>query len=124
MAGAGRQLEAAGQAQQEAVGKLAAVVRRRGGAVPGRVAAARMAAAPAALDARREDASRLRGEGAGDLALFAWQAVARRPLGELRRAVDDPGGALLRGDYTDLAALELRALGLRTVPRRARRSQA
>ena len=73
---------------------------------------------------RERGRQQAQGEGAGDLALFAWQAVARRPLGELRRAVDDPGGALLRGDYTDLAALELRALGLRTVPRRARRSQA
>ena len=60
------------------------------------------------------DAHRLRGDSPGDLALFAWRAVARRPLGELRRAVDDPGGALLRGDYTALAALELHALGLRT----------
>ena len=49
---------------------------------------------------------------ADDLHLFALRAVTNRPLHELRRATPDPAGALARGDYAALAALELRDLGL------------
>jgi hypothetical protein len=51
--------------------------------------------------------------GTTDLGLFALRAVAHRPLRELRRVSLDPIGDLQRGDYAALAALELRALGLR-----------
>jgi hypothetical protein len=60
-------------------------------------------------------AARLRAE-TSDLELFALRAVANRPLRELRRVSDDPAADLAAGDYEDLAALELRALGLRTGP--------
>ncbi len=59
-------------------------------------------------------ASRLRRDlSGGDLGLFALRAIANRPLRELRRASPDPVADLQRGDYGALAALELRALGLR-----------
>jgi hypothetical protein len=48
-----------------------------------------------------------------DLHLFALRAVANRPLRQLRRVTRDPAGALAAGDYEALAALELKALGLR-----------
>lgn len=48
--------------------------------------------------------------------LLAHRAVAARPLRDLRRAVPDPGGALARGDWAPLAAMELGALGLRPSP--------
>jgi hypothetical protein len=44
--------------------------------------------------------------------------VANRSLRELHRVTPDPAGALRSGDYAGLAALELRALGLRPEPRR------
>lgn len=45
--------------------------------------------------------------------LLAHRALAGRPLADLRRAVPDPGGALARGEWAPLAAMELQALGLR-----------
>ena len=75
--------------------------------LPRRVAWAREAGA----------ASRLRLGGA-DLELFAFRAVANRPLRELRRVTADPAGALRAGDYQALADLELRSLGLRAGSRR------
>lgn len=56
-----------------------------------------------------------------DLDLFALRALAHQPLHVLARVSDDPAGAWRRGDrqVTDqLAALELRAAGLRPPPRR------
>ncbi|MQA99638.1 MAG: hypothetical protein GEU78_05005 [Actinobacteria bacterium] len=52
---------------------------------------------------------------AEDLHLFALRAIARRTLNELRSAAPDPAGAYASGNYEPLAALELDALGLRTV---------
>jgi hypothetical protein len=117
LAGAGRELEAAGQAQQRAVDRVALIVAVTAAGVPALLLL--YGWLPRRVRWMRDagDAAALRGQAPDDLALFAWRAVARRPLGELRRAVADPGGALLRGDYTALAALELRALGLRTNPR-------
>jgi hypothetical protein len=61
-------------------------------------------------------ASRLRRNAASTyLGLLAMRAVANRPLRELRRASADPVADLQRGDYQALAALELRALGLRAL---------
>jgi len=64
-------------------------------------------------------ASRFRA-GVSDLELFALRAVVNRPLRELRRVSADPAADLAAGDYEALAALELRALGLRTDPPRGR----
>jgi hypothetical protein len=119
LGGVGRALADAGVTQQQVVHDLALWLGVLVAAVPvaallvmwlpGRVAWAREAGA----------ASRLRMGGA-DLELFALRAVANRSLRELYRVTPDPAGALRARDYADLAALELRALGLRTEPRRRR----
>jgi hypothetical protein len=119
LGGVGRTLADAGVTQQQVVHDLALWLGVLVAAVPvaallvmwlpGRVAWAREAGA----------ASRLRMGGA-DLELFALRAVANRSLRELYRVTPDPAGALRSGDYAGLAALELRALGLRTEPRRRR----
>ena len=70
--------------------------------VPGRVHWAREATA----------ADGLLSDGA-DLKVFALRALANRPLHELRKAAPDPAGAFDSGNYRALAAVELRALGLR-----------
>jgi hypothetical protein len=117
LGGVGQTLADAGVTQQQVVHDLALWLGVLVAAVPvaallvmwlpGRVAWAREAGA----------ASRLRMGGA-DLELFALRAVANRSLRELYRVTPDPAGALRSGDYAGLAALELRALGLRTEPRR------
>ena len=117
LGGVGQALADAGTTQQQVVHDLALWLGVLVAAVPvaallvmwlpGRVAWAREAGA----------ASRLRAGGA-DLELFALRAVANRSLRELHRVTPDPAGALRAGDYAGLAALELRALGLRTEPRR------
>jgi hypothetical protein len=117
LGGVGRALADAGVTQQQVVHDLALWLGVLVAAVPvaallvmwlpGRVAWAREAGA----------ASRLR-KGGADLELFAVRAVANRSLRELYRVTPDPAGALRSGDYAGLAALELRALGLRTEPRR------
>jgi len=119
LGGVGRTLADAGVTQQQVVHDLALWLGLLVAAVPvaallvmwlpGRVAWAREAGA----------ASRLR-KGGADLELFALRAVANRSLRELYRVTPDPAGALRSGDYAGLAALELRALGLRTEPRRRR----
>lgn len=53
---------------------------------------------------------------AGDLATLALRAVATRPLRELRRVSSAPATDLAAGRVSDLAALQLRALGLRPPP--------
>jgi hypothetical protein len=120
LGGVGSVLAEAGSTQQQVVHDLALWLGVLVAAVPivallvtwlpGRVAWAREAGA----------ASRLRLDGA-DLELFALRAVANRSLRELYRVSPDPAGALRSGNYADLAALELRTLGLRTEPRRAAR---
>jgi hypothetical protein len=117
LGGVGRVLAEAGTTQQQVVHDLALWLGVLVAAVPivallvmwlpGRVAWAREAGA----------ASRLRLDGA-DLELFALRAVANRSLRELDRVTPDPAGDLRSGDYADLAALELRRLGLRAEPRR------
>ena len=59
-------------------------------------------------------AYRIRDEASG-LHLFAFRAIATRPINELRRATADPAGAYASGHYAELANLELRQLGLRPV---------
>ncbi len=114
LGGVGRVLAEAGMTQQQVVHELALWLGVLVAAVPvvallvvwlpGRVAWAREAGA----------ASRLRMGGA-DLELFALRAVANRSLRELYRVTPDPAGALRAGNYADLAALELRTLGLRPI---------
>ena len=62
--------------------------------------------------AREAGAAAALRDGGVDLRLFAFRAVANRPLRELRRVVPDPSAALAEGDYDALAGLELRRLGL------------
>lgn len=71
--------------------------------LPARVAWVREAT-EAGLVLRSPDAARLLGT----------RAAATRPLRQLRRAVGDPATALAEGRFTELAAVELRALGLST----------
>src|SRR4051812_37649451 len=114
VAGAGQELESAGQAQQEVVRRLALILGLVTGGLPILVVALFYLPGRGRWARDASDAAALRSAGPRSLALFAHRAVANRPLRELRRASDDPGGDLERGDYDALAALELRALGLRT----------
>lgn len=107
----GRTLQQAGADQQEIVltlalwlGVLLAVI-PIGYALlkwlPGRIAWMREATAASKI--------RMHERGAYVLAL---RAAVNRPLHQLRRAEEDPGGALLEGRFERLAALELAELGL------------
>jgi len=65
---------------------------------------------------RRATAARRFVDANEDLDLFALRAMARQPLHVLAGITDDPAGAWRRGDQAvirELAALELRAEGLR-----------
>jgi hypothetical protein len=117
LAGVGQTLADAGATQQQVVHQLALWLGILVAAVP--VAALLVAWLPRRVGWVREAgaASRLRLAGA-DLELFAFRAVANRPLRELRRVTPDPAGALRSGDYEALADLELRSLGLRAGARR------
>jgi hypothetical protein len=112
LAGVGQTLADAGATQQQVVHQLALWLGVLVAAVP--VAALLVAWLPRRVGWMREAgaASRLRLAGA-DLELFAFRAVANRPLRELRRVTPDPAEALRSGDYEALADLELRSLGLR-----------
>lgn len=112
VADGGRALRTAGASQQEAVLDMALAL---GIAVaappilllvvlygPRRVAGAR----------RSEAVARLRDAGAG-AELLALRALASRPVAELLAVSPDPMAAYRRGDHAGLAALELRANGLR-----------
>jgi hypothetical protein len=118
LAGVGRTLAEAGATQQELVQQLALLLGAGLAAVP--IAVVLLTWLPRRVAWAREAgaASRLRLDGA-DLELFAIRAVANRPLRQLRRVTPDPAGALRAGDHAALAELELRALGLRTRPRRS-----
>ncbi|QGQ18983.1 hypothetical protein GC089_06695 [Cellulomonas sp. JZ18] len=66
--------------------------------------------------ARRAGAAARLVDSAADLDLFALRALATQPVTRLARVGDDPAGAWRRGDPAvvhALAALELRALGVR-----------
>jgi hypothetical protein len=117
LAGVGRTLADAGATQQEVVHQLALWLGIVIAAVP--VLTLLLVWLPRRVGWAREAgaASRLRLGGA-DLELFAIRAVANRPLRELHRVTPDPAGALRAGDYTALAELELRTLGLRPEVRR------
>jgi hypothetical protein len=111
---AGQALARAGATQQQVVHELALWLGILVALLP--VMAVLMAWLPGRVRWIREAtaASRLRRDlGANDLGLFALRAIAHRPLRELRRVSTDPLADVQRGDYEALAALELRALGLR-----------
>lgn len=118
LADAGRAIASAAAAQQEAVGDLALALALTVGGLPvllllalwlpRRVRGAREAGA----------AARLRG-GSADLRLFALRALVHRPLRDLHRAAPDPWAAYQAGEWEALAAVELRALGLRPPTGRA-----
>jgi hypothetical protein len=118
LAGVGQTLADAGATQQQVVPQLALWLGVLVAAVP--VAALLVAWLPRRVGWMREAgaASRLRLAGA-DLELFAFRAVANRPLRELRRVTPDPAGALRSGDYEALADLALRSRGLRVGARRS-----
>jgi hypothetical protein len=118
LAGVGQTLADAGATQQQVVHQLALWLGILVAAVP--IAALLVTWLPRRVAWAREAgaASRLRLAGA-DLELFAFRAVANRPLRELRRVTPDPAGALRSGDYEALADLELRSLGLRAGSRRS-----
>ena len=118
LAGVGQTLADAGATQQAAVHQLALWLGVVVAAVP--IVALLLAWLPRRVAWAREAgaASRLRLDGA-DLELFAIRAVANRSLRELHRVTPDPAGALRAGEFSALADLELRALGLRAEPRQA-----
>lgn len=115
LAEGGRTLTSAGVAQADAVGDLAVVLAVL---VAGLPALALVAVwLPLRLRGAREAtaAARLRARGA-DLRLFALRALVHRPLRQLRRVSDDPWRSYAAGEWDDLAALELHALGLHPPP--------
>ena len=112
-AGAGDALARAGAAQQDAVGTLAVVLALLLAGIPIAWAVQRWLPARLRWAQQATAASRLR----GDVELFALRAATMRPLSELARLGPDPVGRWRRGEpgaAEALAALELRAHGLRT----------
>ncbi len=117
---AGQTLAGAGHSQQEVVHELALWLGVLFAAVP--IMLVLLLWLPPRLRwAREAAAAALLRDGGADLHLFAFRAVANRPLRQLVRVARDPVGALAVGDYERLAALELHALGLRVAPRPRRR---
>jgi hypothetical protein len=111
LADAGRQLTTAGEQTSETVHTLAALVPALlAGLVIGyvlfRLLPTRVRWVLEVAEVRRlldsDDATRL----------LAMRAVAVRPLRLLRRELDDPAAALAAGRWSELAGVELRALGL------------
>ncbi|MDQ4144336.1 MAG: hypothetical protein M3198_11450 [Actinomycetota bacterium] len=111
IAGAGRSLQQAGAAQQEAVQTLAFWLGLLLALIP--ITYVLMRYLPERLKWIREAgaADKLRID-AEDYKIFAIRALANQPLYELRRAAPDPAGAYAAGDYEPLAQLELAQMGL------------
>ena len=110
-----RTLQEAGQAQQDVVHTLALWLGVLLAALPVLWLLHRYGGSRLRWVRDANDAARLR-DSTADLRLFAYRAVARRPLRDLRRVTDDPIGDLERGDVEALARLELEGLGLRATP--------
>lgn len=115
IADAGRGVAAAGEAQQAAVAEVALWLAVIVAVLPVLYLLSRYVPARFRYIRDASTARRLRDRSV-DLSIFAYRAVANRPLRDLVAATNDPGAALARGDYAPLARLELRALGLRTDP--------
>lgn len=107
----GRALESAGQTHQDVVATLAVWLGVLLALIPILYVAIRFVPSRVAWIREASAAARLRID-QQDLQLFALRAIARRPLYELQAACRDPAAALATGDYTALADLELRTLGL------------
>ena len=108
---AGRTLEGAGAAQQDAVHTLALWLGILLAVIP--IGYVLLKYLPERLRWIREAnaADKLRID-ADDYKIFAMRALANQPLHELRRASPDPAAAYAAGDYEVLAQLELRQMGL------------
>jgi hypothetical protein len=118
--GAADQLAEAGRAEVRAVERLSDGLGLVVALVPISVVAAFHLPARVRFVRRASAGARLV-DAVEDLDLFALRALAHQPLHVLARVSDDPAGAWRRGDrsVTDaLAALELRANGLRLPPGR------
>jgi hypothetical protein len=113
VSGAGRTLERAGRAQQQAVHKLALALGLTVAGFPILLLLAVYLPRRASWVREATAAARLRRADGANLHLFALRAAANRSYHQLRRASADPAGDLERGRYAALAALELRTLGLR-----------
>lgn len=111
ISGAGRTLQGAGAAQQEAVHTLALWLGILLAVIP--IGYVLLKYLPERLKWIREAgaADKLRID-AEDYKIFAIRALANQPLYELRRAAPDPAAAYAAGDYERLAQLELGQLGL------------
>jgi hypothetical protein len=112
---AGRSLERAGAAQQDAVGELALWLSLIVAGLPIGYVLVRWATARVRWSLRATAAARLLDTSTADLELFALRALARQPVSRLRSLGPDLAGAWRRGDpdaVRALAQLELEDLGL------------
>lgn len=114
IAGVGHLLENAGQDQQEVVHSLALWFGFLLAAIPILLVLSIWIVRRWRWMSDASTARRVRDE-AGGLQLFALRALTTRPIAKLKRASPDPAAAYASGDYSDLANLELRELGLRPV---------
>lgn len=113
--GAGRSIEEAGVRQQEVVQSLALTLGWVTGGVPALSVLVLWLPRRLRFARRAVYARRLMQGGAG-LDVFAFRALARQPIGDLARLRTDPATGWRNRDpatLAALAALELRALGLR-----------
>ena len=118
MGGAAIAIADAGQASADAVGLLARFL-AIALAVLGIASWAMLWVPIRVAFIRRATAARRFLDATEDLDLFALRAMARQPLHLLAKISDDPAGAWRRGDQRvigELAALELKAEGLRPLP--------
>ncbi|MEP6462856.1 MAG: hypothetical protein ABJC62_05440 [Frankiaceae bacterium] len=112
---AGRALQHAGAAQQDAVTQAAIYVPLAIVAIPILYVVLRRVVSRWRWMRQATAAARIRSDGA-DLDLFALRALARQPMPVLRGVAPDPVASWRRGDVETvraLAQLELRELGLR-----------
>ena len=105
-------LQEAGLAQQSAVHTLALWLGISIAAIP--IALLLLRYLPGRIRWMREAsaAALVRSEGA-DLALFALRALTSQPISALAAVSGDPVATYRRGEYAELAGLELRRLGMR-----------
>lgn len=105
-------LQEAGLAQQSAVHTLAVWLSVSIAAIP--IVLLLLRYLPRRISWMREAAAAARMRAAGaDLALFALRALTNQPMAALAAVSGDPVAAYRRGEYAELAALELRRVGLR-----------
>jgi len=108
----GALLQEAGLAQQAAVHTLALWLGVSIAVIP--IALLLLRYLPGRISWMREAAAGERVRSASpDLGLFALRALTNQPVSALAAVSGDPLGAYRRGEYAELAALELRRMGLR-----------